>query len=54
MDNFVGPTASATLDAGSGDLLWHNELKGLGHNDVTIAIAGKAVQFVSTHSHSSS
>ena len=42
------------LDAASGEVLWHNELKGLGHNDVTLAIAGKSVQFVSTHSHSTS
>lgn len=42
------------LDAASGTVLWHNELSGLGHNDVTLAIAGKSVQFVATHTHSSS
>jgi outer membrane protein assembly factor BamB len=41
------------LDANTGDILWHNELKGMGYNDVTLAIAGRSVQFVSTHSHSS-
>jgi outer membrane protein assembly factor BamB len=44
------------LNASSGETLWHNELGGLGHNDVTLAIAGKSIQFVATHtrSHSSS
>ena len=42
------------LDAASGELLWHNELDGLGHNDVTLAIAGKSIQFVATHTHSHS
>jgi outer membrane protein assembly factor BamB len=35
------------LDARNGSILWRNELKGLGHNDVTLAIAGKSVQIVS-------
>ena len=34
------------LDAASGAVLWHNELEGLGHNDITLAIAGKSVQLV--------
>jgi outer membrane protein assembly factor BamB len=42
------------LEAASGQILWHNELKGLGHNDVTLSIAGKSIQFVATHSHSHS
>ena len=42
------------LDAASGEPLWHNELEGLGHNDVTMAIAGKSIQFVATHTHSHS
>lgn len=42
------------LDAATGEVRWHNELKGLGHNDVTLAIAGKAIQFVATHTRSSS
>lgn len=41
------------LDAASGDVLWHNELKSLGFNDVTLAMAGKAIQFVSTSGSSS-
>lgn len=42
------------LDAASGESLWRNDLASLGHNDVTLAIAGKAVQFVSTHTHTHS
>ena len=40
------------LDAQSGHILWQNELDGLGHNDVTLAIAGKSIQFVATHTQS--
>jgi outer membrane protein assembly factor BamB len=40
------------LDAGTGRVLWQNELKGMGYNDVTLAIAGKSIQFVATHTHS--
>jgi outer membrane protein assembly factor BamB len=40
------------LDARNGEMLWRNDLKGMGHNDVTLAIAGKSVQFVATvHRH---
>ncbi len=42
------------LDAASGGILWHSELKGLGHNDVTLAMRGKSVQIVSTHQHTHS
>ena len=35
------------LDAATGTILWHNKLEKLGHNDVTLAIAGKSVQVVS-------
>lgn len=42
------------LNAETGELLWTNDLKGLGHNDVTLAIGDKAVQFVATHTHTSS
>lgn len=42
------------LDATTGQILWHNQLKGLGHNDVTLAMAGKAIQFVSSHTHTTS
>jgi len=33
------------LDAGSGQILWHNDLKGMGYNNVTLAMAGKSIQF---------
>jgi outer membrane protein assembly factor BamB len=36
------------LDGASGRVLWHNDLKGLGHDDVTLAMAGKSVQFITT------
>lgn len=42
------------LDAATGNVLWHNELTGFGHNDVTLAIAGKSIQFVSSHTHQAS
>jgi outer membrane protein assembly factor BamB len=41
-----------SLDANTGDILWKNDLTGLGYNDVTLAFAGKSVQYVSTHSRS--
>ena len=34
------------LDARTGRLIWHNELAGLGHNEVTLAMPGQSVQFV--------
>jgi outer membrane protein assembly factor BamB len=40
------------LDANTGDILWKNDLTGLGYNDVTLAFAGKSVQYVSTRSRS--
>lgn len=40
------------LDGATGTMLWRNELPGLGHNDVTLAIAGKSVQVVAKHTHS--
>lgn len=40
------------LDAGSGHVLWRSDLEGLGNNDVTLAIAGKSIQFVATHTNS--
>jgi outer membrane protein assembly factor BamB len=36
------------LDGETGEILWHNDLKGMGHNDVTLSIAGKSIQFVAT------
>src|SRR5262245_51593797 len=35
------------LDAASGEILWQNELKGLGYNEVTLAMAGKSIQIIS-------
>ena len=37
------------LDGATGNILWENGLEGMGHNDVTLSIAGKSVQFVATH-----
>jgi outer membrane protein assembly factor BamB len=42
------------LDAATGATLWQNGLKGMGYNDVTLAIAGKSIQFVATHTHTHS
>lgn len=42
------------LDAGTGEILWENDLKGMGYNDVTLAMAGKSVQYVSSHTHTHS
>jgi outer membrane protein assembly factor BamB len=42
------------LNGATGEVLWHNELSGLSHNDVTMAIAGKAIQFVATHTQTHS
>jgi outer membrane protein assembly factor BamB len=39
------------LDASSGRILWHNDLKGMGYNDVTLAMAGKLIQFVAKYTH---
>jgi len=36
------------LDGGSGEVVWHNELEGYGYNDVTMAMAGKCIQYVAT------
>lgn len=42
------------LDGATGEILWQNGLKGMGHNDVTLSIAGKSIQFVATHTHTES
>jgi outer membrane protein assembly factor BamB len=42
------------LDGATGTVLWENGLEGMGHNDVTLSIAGKSIQFVATHTHTSS
>ena len=34
------------LDAATGNILWHNPLTGLGHNDIAMALEGVAVQFM--------
>lgn len=36
------------LDAHTGQVLWRNELKGLGHNDVALAIGGQSIQYVTS------
>ena len=41
------------LDAETGEILWYNELSGMGYNDVTLAMAGKSIQFVSSHEKTS-
>jgi outer membrane protein assembly factor BamB len=40
------------LAGDTGEILWHNELKGFGYNDVTLAMAGKSIQHVSTRRRS--
>jgi len=42
------------LDGMTGEILWQNDLEGMGHNDVTLSIAGKSIQFVATHTHTRS
>lgn len=34
------------INAANGNILWHNALSGFGHNDVTLAMDGVAVQLV--------
>ena len=34
------------LDAQSGKILWHNSLEGFGHNDISLAMDGVSVQFL--------
>jgi outer membrane protein assembly factor BamB len=38
----------------TGRILWRNELKGMGYNDVTLAMEGVAIQFLTKVAHSSS
>lgn len=42
------------LDLNSGQTLWKNELKGMGFNDVALALEGVAVQYLSKTVHSNS
>ena len=42
------------LDAGSGAAVWHNELKGMGYNDVALAMENVSVQFLQKVERSSS
>lgn len=52
---FVGSNGYVfALDGKTGDILWENGLEGMGHNDVTLSIAGKSIQFVATHTHTHS
>ena len=39
-----------------GRILWHNPLKGMGHNDISLAFEGQSVQYIqkTVHHHSSS
>jgi len=34
------------LDAANGSVIWHNELKGMGYNDVSLAMQNVSVQFL--------
>lgn len=34
------------LDAESGGVIWHNELSGMGYNDVSLALENVSVQYV--------
>ncbi len=34
------------LDAGSGRVLWHNPMKGLGFNDISLTFEGVSVQYI--------
>ena len=42
------------VDLESGSVLWHNELKGMGHNDVSLAMQNVSVQFLQKVQRSSS
>jgi len=42
------------LDAENGSILWHNELKGMGYNDVSLAMQNVSVQFLQKVERSSS
>ncbi|MCU0781364.1 MAG: PQQ-like beta-propeller repeat protein [Akkermansiaceae bacterium] len=41
------------LEANSGRILWHNPLKGFGHNDISLAMDGVSVQFLAKVERSS-
>jgi outer membrane protein assembly factor BamB len=41
------------LDLNSGQILWRNELKGMGYNDVALAMEGVSVQFLTKTVHTS-
>lgn len=44
------------LSLANGQILWHNELPGMGYNDISIALEGVSVQYLqkTVHHHSSS
>ena len=37
-----------------GEILWHNPLKGLGHNDISLAFEGQSIQYLQKTVHSNS
>jgi outer membrane protein assembly factor BamB len=39
------------LDAESGEIVWHNPLSGIGHNDVTLSIGGRSIQIMNKVRH---
>ena|SRR5690349_24084671 len=42
------------LDLASGKISWHNELKGMGYNDVAIAMEGISIQYLAKVQRSNS
>lgn len=42
------------LSLATGEILWHNELKGMGFNDISLAIKGVSVQYLTKVESSSS
>lgn len=34
------------LSADDGTILWHNEMRGLGYNDVALAFEGQSIQYI--------
>src|SRR5688572_32870118 len=42
------------LDVENGTVIWHNELKGMGYNDVSLAMQNVSVQFLQKVERSSS
>lgn len=42
------------LELASGRVLWHNELTGMGYNDVALALEGVSIQYLTTIERQSS